>query len=75
MKNAPSSWTNRLTRVNPLNAPDASFRCKTPNSANLSGNSLYDLSRESNMTQCPGQFIGLRANSSSSVFSRNISSE
>ena len=39
---ASSCW-NLLTLVKPVNAPEISFLCKTPKSAILIGNSLYDL--------------------------------
>lgn len=40
LRSSPSSWTKRLTRLRPDRAPLASFRCRTPNSANRSGSSL-----------------------------------
>jgi hypothetical protein len=53
-----SSYWNLLTLVNPDKAPEISFLCSTPKSAILKGSSLYDLIVESNIKQCPGQFIG-----------------
>lgn len=45
---ASSCW-NRRTRVRPLSAPDASFRCRTPKSAMRRGSSRHERSRDANM--------------------------
>lgn len=45
---ASSCW-NRRTLVSPVRAPDSSFRCRTPKSANRNGSSRHDLGRWSNI--------------------------
>ena len=73
-KTCVSSCTKRRTRVSPVSAPDASLRCRMPNSAMRMGSSLYERSRESKMRQWPGQFIGFSAHFSFSTSSVNMSS-
>lgn len=44
-----SSWQNLRTLVRPPRAPDNSFRCSAPKSAQRNGRSLHDLTRCSNI--------------------------
>lgn len=68
---ASSCWKRR-TLVKPVSVPLSSFLCKTPKSANRNGSSRYDRSRNPNIMQCPGQFMGFNANCSFSTSKLNI---
>uniref|UniRef100_A0A0E9P633 Uncharacterized protein n=1 Tax=Anguilla anguilla TaxID=7936 RepID=A0A0E9P633_ANGAN len=68
---ASSCWKRR-TRVRPVSVPDSSLRCRTPKSAMRRGSSRQERGRWSNIRQCPGQFIGLRAKVSFSASKENM---